>query len=120
MIFPNDKEDIECNLKRVMPCHTFNVVETAGISTLEISWIDGPTADQIDGIVAQMTDIHSSIITRRTFSAERIMRECFSIGRAYNIPIPLNIKNIELLQVSGATIKSVAIAELSLRSFYGE
>ena len=122
MIFPNDKAKLECNLKKIMPCHTFDVAETSfrGIGVIEVTWIDGPTVDQIDGIISMMTEIHSSIITTRTYSQTRLMRECFNIGRAYNIPIPLNIKNIELLQVSGATIKSVAIAELSLRSFYGE
>lgn len=122
MIFPNDKAKIEFNLKKIMPCHTFDVAETSfrGIGVIEVTWMDGPTVDAIDGIISIMTEIHSSIITTRTYSQTRLMQECFNIGRAYNIPIPLNIKNVEILQVSGATITSVALANLSIRSFYGE
>ena len=38
MIFPNDKATLECNMKKIMPCHTFDVAETSfrGIGVIEV------------------------------------------------------------------------------------
>lgn len=107
-------------LEKYFPQGKFKVCRGSrnGIAGVEVSWVNGPLVVDVDGAIDAVPERTNWVFFERSYSPQLILARATEIARDCKVPITINMNNMKLLEVFGASLYSLAVAKLSEENFY--